>query len=138
MMTDSLPAGFDFVNFAHCAYFILLMQTEEKYQHYVNTLTERIQTCDDILRQVNYPSSSVMQQNLLVTIFLSPSNLVSHLGFLISCRSMTPSICSMSSNCSIRQLLQRLKRYMMLVIDWCCFNTCYLILFSYFVEGWLE
>ncbi|KAI9123351.1 hypothetical protein K1719_006240 [Acacia pycnantha] len=28
-------------------------ETEEKYQHYVNTLTERIQTCDDILRQVD-------------------------------------------------------------------------------------
>ncbi|KHF97405.1 Conserved oligomeric Golgi complex subunit 3 [Gossypium arboreum] len=28
-------------------------ETEEKYQHYVNTLTDRIQTCDDILRQVD-------------------------------------------------------------------------------------
>ncbi|KAG8657160.1 hypothetical protein MANES_03G045400v8 [Manihot esculenta] len=28
-------------------------ETEEKYQHYVNTLTERIQTCDDILHQVD-------------------------------------------------------------------------------------
>ncbi|KAF1887450.1 hypothetical protein Lal_00040504 [Lupinus albus] len=28
-------------------------ETEEKYQHYVNTLTERIQTCDDILQQVD-------------------------------------------------------------------------------------
>lgn len=28
-------------------------ETEEKYQHYVSTLTERIQTCDDILRQVD-------------------------------------------------------------------------------------
>ncbi|XP_031381426.1 conserved oligomeric Golgi complex subunit 3 isoform X2 [Punica granatum] len=28
-------------------------ETEEKYQQYVNTLTERIQTCDDILRQVD-------------------------------------------------------------------------------------
>ncbi|KAL5783587.1 hypothetical protein ACOSP7_008616 [Xanthoceras sorbifolium] len=28
-------------------------ETEEKYRHYVNTLTERIQTCDDILRQVD-------------------------------------------------------------------------------------
>ncbi|PPS06291.1 hypothetical protein GOBAR_AA14356 [Gossypium barbadense] len=28
-------------------------ETEEKYQHYVNTLTDRIQICDDILRQVD-------------------------------------------------------------------------------------
>ncbi|KAK4545179.1 hypothetical protein RGQ29_032958 [Quercus rubra] len=28
-------------------------ETEEKYQHYVSTLTERIQTCDGILRQVD-------------------------------------------------------------------------------------
>ncbi|KAK4854252.1 hypothetical protein QYF36_021161 [Acer negundo] len=28
-------------------------ETEEKYRHYVNTLTERILTCDDILRQVD-------------------------------------------------------------------------------------
>lgn len=28
-------------------------ETEEKYQHYVSTLTERIQTCDDILQQVD-------------------------------------------------------------------------------------
>ncbi|XP_044471934.1 conserved oligomeric Golgi complex subunit 3 [Mangifera indica] len=28
-------------------------ETEEKYRHYVNTLTERIQTCDDILGQVD-------------------------------------------------------------------------------------
>ncbi|KAM3762375.1 hypothetical protein ACB098_01G340100 [Castanea mollissima] len=28
-------------------------ETEEKYQHYVSTLTERIQTCDCILRQVD-------------------------------------------------------------------------------------
>ncbi|XP_010537514.1 PREDICTED: conserved oligomeric Golgi complex subunit 3 isoform X2 [Tarenaya hassleriana] len=28
-------------------------ETEEKYRHYVNTLTERIQTCDDILQQVD-------------------------------------------------------------------------------------
>ncbi|KAJ4708719.1 Conserved oligomeric Golgi complex, subunit 3 [Melia azedarach] len=28
-------------------------ETEEKYRHYVNTLTGRIQTCDDILRQVD-------------------------------------------------------------------------------------
>lgn len=28
-------------------------ETEEKYRHYVNTLTERIQTCDDILNQVD-------------------------------------------------------------------------------------
>ncbi|XP_065849843.1 conserved oligomeric Golgi complex subunit 3 [Euphorbia lathyris] len=28
-------------------------ETEEKYQHYVNTLTERIQTCDGILHQVD-------------------------------------------------------------------------------------
>ncbi|XP_059634500.1 conserved oligomeric Golgi complex subunit 3 [Cornus florida] len=28
-------------------------ETEEKYQHYVNSLTERIQTCDGILRQVD-------------------------------------------------------------------------------------
>ncbi|XP_048227869.1 conserved oligomeric Golgi complex subunit 3 isoform X1 [Ricinus communis] len=28
-------------------------ETEEKYQHYVDNLTERIQTCDDILRQVD-------------------------------------------------------------------------------------
>uniref|UniRef100_A0A2C9UA37 Conserved oligomeric Golgi complex subunit 3 n=1 Tax=Manihot esculenta TaxID=3983 RepID=A0A2C9UA37_MANES len=28
-------------------------EAEEKYQHYVNTLTERIQTCDDILHQVD-------------------------------------------------------------------------------------
>lgn len=28
-------------------------ETEEKYQHYVNTLTERIQTCDSILHQVD-------------------------------------------------------------------------------------
>ncbi|KAK6945655.1 Conserved oligomeric Golgi complex, subunit 3, partial [Dillenia turbinata] len=28
-------------------------ETEEKYRHYVNTLTERIQTCDDILHQVD-------------------------------------------------------------------------------------
>ncbi|CAI0384467.1 unnamed protein product [Linum tenue] len=28
-------------------------ETEEKYQHYVSTLTDRIQTCDDILRQVD-------------------------------------------------------------------------------------
>ncbi|KAI5674145.1 hypothetical protein M9H77_14509 [Catharanthus roseus] len=28
-------------------------ETEEKYQHYVNTLTERIQTCDGILYQVD-------------------------------------------------------------------------------------
>ncbi|GMJ07578.1 Conserved Oligomeric Golgi Complex 3 [Hibiscus trionum] len=28
-------------------------ETEEKYQHYVNTLTDRIQTCDDILQQVD-------------------------------------------------------------------------------------
>ncbi|KAA8522688.1 hypothetical protein F0562_009150 [Nyssa sinensis] len=28
-------------------------ETEEKYQHYVKTLTERIQTCDSILRQVD-------------------------------------------------------------------------------------
>ncbi|KAM7489703.1 hypothetical protein LguiB_027187 [Lonicera macranthoides] len=28
-------------------------ETEEKYQHYVNTLTERIQTCDGILQQVD-------------------------------------------------------------------------------------
>ncbi|GAV70985.1 Sec34 domain-containing protein [Cephalotus follicularis] len=28
-------------------------ETEEKYCHYVDTLTERIQTCDDILRQVD-------------------------------------------------------------------------------------
>uniref|UniRef100_A0A2P2K571 Conserved oligomeric Golgi complex subunit 3 n=1 Tax=Rhizophora mucronata TaxID=61149 RepID=A0A2P2K571_RHIMU len=28
-------------------------ETEEKYQHYVNTLTERIQTCDEILSQVD-------------------------------------------------------------------------------------
>ncbi|KAI4335148.1 hypothetical protein L6164_013821 [Bauhinia variegata] len=28
-------------------------ETEEKYQQYVNTLTERIQTCDDILQQVD-------------------------------------------------------------------------------------
>ncbi|KAL5182758.1 Conserved oligomeric Golgi complex subunit 3 [Glycine soja] len=27
-------------------------ETEEKYQHYVNTLTDRIQTCDEILQQV--------------------------------------------------------------------------------------
>ncbi|KAF2285121.1 hypothetical protein GH714_037969 [Hevea brasiliensis] len=31
----------------------LKSETEEKYQHYVNTLTERIQTCDDILLQVD-------------------------------------------------------------------------------------
>lgn len=28
-------------------------ETEEKYQHYVNTLTEQIQTCDSILNQVD-------------------------------------------------------------------------------------
>jgi hypothetical protein len=28
-------------------------ETEEKYQHYVNNLTERIQTCDGILHQVD-------------------------------------------------------------------------------------
>ncbi|XP_010261685.1 PREDICTED: conserved oligomeric Golgi complex subunit 3 isoform X1 [Nelumbo nucifera] len=28
-------------------------ETEEKYRHYVNTLTERIQTCDDILHKVD-------------------------------------------------------------------------------------
>lgn len=28
-------------------------ETEEKYQHYVSTLTERIQTCDSILQQVD-------------------------------------------------------------------------------------
>ncbi|KAG5129981.1 hypothetical protein JHK84_036378 [Glycine max] len=28
-------------------------ETEEKYQHYVNTLTDRIQTCDEILQQVD-------------------------------------------------------------------------------------
>ncbi|XP_047256817.1 conserved oligomeric Golgi complex subunit 3 isoform X2 [Capsicum annuum] len=28
-------------------------ETEEKYQHYVNTLTEQIQTCDSILQQVD-------------------------------------------------------------------------------------
>ncbi|XP_022750025.1 conserved oligomeric Golgi complex subunit 3-like isoform X3 [Durio zibethinus] len=28
-------------------------ETEEKYQHYVNTLTDQIRTCDDILRQVD-------------------------------------------------------------------------------------
>ncbi|XVE97818.1 hypothetical protein REPUB_Repub03eG0051700 [Reevesia pubescens] len=28
-------------------------ETEEKYQQYVNTLTDRIRTCDDILRQVD-------------------------------------------------------------------------------------
>ncbi|XP_010463298.1 PREDICTED: conserved oligomeric Golgi complex subunit 3-like [Camelina sativa] len=28
-------------------------ETEEKYRHYVNTLTERIQTCDDILHHVD-------------------------------------------------------------------------------------
>lgn len=28
-------------------------ETEEKYQHYVNTLTERIETCDGILQQVD-------------------------------------------------------------------------------------
>ncbi|XP_058108696.1 conserved oligomeric Golgi complex subunit 3 [Magnolia sinica] len=28
-------------------------ETEEKYRHYVNTLTERIQTCDDILHEVD-------------------------------------------------------------------------------------
>ncbi|KAK6784044.1 hypothetical protein RDI58_017498 [Solanum bulbocastanum] len=28
-------------------------ETEEKYQHYVNTLTEQIQTCDSILHQVD-------------------------------------------------------------------------------------
>eukprot|EP00268_Persea_americana_P062426 TRINITY_DN80025_c0_g1_i1.p1 TRINITY_DN80025_c0_g1~~TRINITY_DN80025_c0_g1_i1.p1 ORF type:complete len:782 (+),score=145.88 TRINITY_DN80025_c0_g1_i1:239-2584(+) len=28
-------------------------ETEEKYRHYLNTLTERIQTCDDILQQVD-------------------------------------------------------------------------------------
>ncbi|WCJ42882.1 Conserved oligomeric Golgi complex subunit 3 [Euphorbia peplus] len=28
-------------------------ETEEKYQHYVNTLTDRIHTCDDILLQVD-------------------------------------------------------------------------------------
>lgn len=28
-------------------------ETEEKYRHYVNTLTERIQTCDEILSQVD-------------------------------------------------------------------------------------
>ncbi|KAM7275531.1 hypothetical protein ACFE04_017397 [Oxalis oulophora] len=31
----------------------LKSETEEKYRHYVNTLTERIQTCDDILKQVD-------------------------------------------------------------------------------------
>ncbi|PPS17800.1 hypothetical protein GOBAR_AA02823 [Gossypium barbadense] len=30
----------------------LRSETEEKYQHYVDTLVDRIQTCDDILRQV--------------------------------------------------------------------------------------
>ncbi|XP_023644127.1 conserved oligomeric Golgi complex subunit 3 isoform X1 [Capsella rubella] len=29
-------------------------ETEEKYRHYVNTLTERIQTCDDILHQAGF------------------------------------------------------------------------------------
>ncbi|KAG8373876.1 hypothetical protein BUALT_Bualt11G0070900 [Buddleja alternifolia] len=29
-------------------------ETEEKYQHYVRTLTERIQTCDSILHQARY------------------------------------------------------------------------------------
>jgi hypothetical protein len=28
-------------------------ETEEKYRHYVSTLTERIQTCDNILHQVD-------------------------------------------------------------------------------------
>lgn len=32
--------------------FLFLLQTEEKYRQYVNSLTERIQTCDDILHQV--------------------------------------------------------------------------------------
>ncbi|KAA3486189.1 conserved oligomeric Golgi complex subunit 3-like [Gossypium australe] len=31
----------------------LRSETEEKYQHYVDTLVDRIQTCDDILRQVD-------------------------------------------------------------------------------------
>ncbi|GLT74223.1 hypothetical protein SLA2020_460310 [Shorea laevis] len=31
----------------------LKSETEEKYQHYVNTLTERIETCDGILHQVD-------------------------------------------------------------------------------------
>ncbi|KAJ9168109.1 hypothetical protein P3X46_019672 [Hevea brasiliensis] len=31
----------------------LKSEAEEKYQHYVNTLTERIQTCDDILHEVD-------------------------------------------------------------------------------------
>ncbi|KAI4344665.1 hypothetical protein L6164_011864 [Bauhinia variegata] len=31
----------------------LKSETDEKYQQYVNTLTERIQTCDDILQQVD-------------------------------------------------------------------------------------
>ncbi|KAG8471879.1 hypothetical protein CXB51_036401 [Gossypium anomalum] len=31
----------------------LRSETEEKYQHYVDTLIDRIQTCDDILRQVD-------------------------------------------------------------------------------------
>ncbi|CAN7054316.1 unnamed protein product [Brassica rapa subsp. trilocularis] len=29
-------------------------ETEEKYRHYVDTLTDRIQTCDDILHQVGF------------------------------------------------------------------------------------
>lgn len=32
--------------------FLSLVQTEEKYQYYVSTLTERINTCDGILNQV--------------------------------------------------------------------------------------
>ncbi|TYJ02327.1 hypothetical protein E1A91_A13G220500v1 [Gossypium mustelinum] len=31
----------------------LRSETEEKYQHYVDTVVDRIQTCDDILRQVD-------------------------------------------------------------------------------------
>lgn len=70
----------------------LQLQTEEKYQHYVNTLTDRIQTCDEILQQVIF---------ILVLFYywvscgyliwwLLFSHSVFHLDDLISCRLMTP------------------------------------------------